>query len=85
MRIESYVETLVDFGYQELAPEDYNEQDAGLSKDENAYHILNLPGLRCFAGTVKNGIEQLQINLRFEGRYKNFFESLYLEKEGVTL
>ena len=74
--IEAYVRTLVDFGYQELAPEDYDEQDAGQSKERNVYHVLNLPGVRCFAGTVyDHGTEQLQITLRFEGRYKNFFES----------
>ena len=77
--IDSYVHTLVDFGYQELAPEEYSEQDANLSEGNNVYHVLNLPGIRCFAGTVyDHGVEQLQITLRFEGRYKKFFEDLYI-------
>jgi len=74
--INTYVKTLIDFGYIEMAPEDYNEQDAGQGIERNVYHVLNLPGHRCFVGTVYEAdVEQLQISLRFEGRYKNFFEA----------
>jgi hypothetical protein len=75
--IEEYVRKLTDFGYQKIAPEDYGEQDAALSKERDAYHVFNLPGHYCFVGTLDNhGTEQLQITLRFDGRYMNFFNSM---------
>ncbi len=73
--VEQYAREIASFGYREVPREEYTEQDATVAAEMDSYHIFTLPSMRCFLGTfVEDGTELLQICLRFDGRYANFFE-----------
>ena len=71
--IEVYRRELLDFGYYELKPEEYNEQELGLFAEREIFHVFTVPGIKYFVGTPDDpsGLK-FQITIRFEGRYMNF-------------
>ena len=71
--IEQYVRALLDFGYYELRPEEYNSQEKSLAAERELLHVFTFPGFKCFISPINTGQESyLQITLRYEGRYQNF-------------
>jgi len=73
--LERYVRELTAFGYREAPREEYSEQDILNSADDRyAYHVFTLPGVRCVVTAYDDdGLQMLQITVRWDGRYSNFF------------
>lgn len=69
--VEKYAQRLVDFGYREIPWEEYTEQEVAEVSEYDIFHIFALPSVRVYLGTFVD--EVLQITLRFDGRYYNFF------------
>ena len=74
--VERYARELAAYGYREVPPEEYTEQEKqSIAEAElDACHIFLLPNMRCVVQTYEEeGLNMLQINLRWDGRYNNFF------------
>ena len=72
--IEAYVRRVADFGYYELPPEEYGDQEKSLANEREMLNVFCLPGHRCVISTLINAnLPTLDISLYFEGRRQNFF------------
>lgn len=72
--VDAYAQELIDFGYRELPPDKYIQAETDMAAEADIYRIFVLPGMRVYLSTfVEEGIERLEICLRFDGRYDNFF------------
>ena len=72
--VEQYARELSAYGYRRAPEEEYDENTAALAADRSAYHLFQLPNVRCVVATFEDDdMDMLQINVRWDGRYSNFF------------
>lgn len=72
--IEQYARELAAFGYRELTEEEYSAHRVSPADEHEVFHAFALPSMHCIVATYDDdGMKMLQITLRFDGRYNNFF------------
>ena len=84
--IEAYIRRVADFGYYELAPEEYREHEKNMLDERDLVRVFSFPGYTCVISSfVDIDLPTLDITLVFEGRHKNFISGQASnEEEGAA-
>lgn len=69
--VQEYAQRLSDFGYREVPPEEYTEQEAANAAENDILHVFALPSMRVYLAVSVD--DMLYITVRFDGRYNVFF------------
>ena len=74
--VGAYARAFAAFGYREVPPQEYTEQEAYNAAGVDACYVFALPSMRAYlyAYADEDDDPVLQIGLRFDGRLSSFFD-----------